>query len=144
VYLFGFSRGAFTVRALAGLINRYGLAPRGAGRLDAPFREIWRRYKPVMFDRADMKRWRHHRGRRSCRIHFLGVWDTVKSYGGLWPVMLPHLRHNPIVKHVRHAIALDEKRGWFNMTTWGRLDSDRDRAMTRLEPCEREAIPSLD
>ena len=35
---------------------------------------------------------------RDCPIHFLGIWDTVKSYGGFRPIILPHLRHNPIVK----------------------------------------------
>jgi hypothetical protein len=54
----------------------------------------------------------------------MGLWDTVKSYGGLWPIMLPHLRHNPSVSCVRHALALDERRGWFEATTWGWLDSD--------------------
>lgn len=145
VYLFGFSRGAFTVRALAGLIHRCGLAKKGGAWFGVLFWQIWwRRYKPMKFDRAEMKDWRDRRGQRACEIHFLGVWDTVKSYGGLRPIMLPHLRHNPIVKHVRHAIALDEKRGWFDVTTWGRLDSDLDKAMTRLAPHEREAIERQD
>jgi hypothetical protein len=98
----------------------------------------------MTFDCAEMKDWRDRRGQRQCPIHVLGVWDTVKSYGGLRPIMLPHLRHNPIVKHVRHAIALDEKRGWFDVTTWGRLDSDLDKAMTRLAPHDREAIERQD
>jgi len=145
VYLFGFSRGAFTVRALAGLIHRCGLVKKGSAWFGLLFWKIWwLRYKPMTFDCAEMKNWRDRRGQRPCPIHFLGVWDTVKSYGGLRPIMLPHLRHNPIVRHVRHAIALDEKRGWFGVTTWGRLDSDRDKAMTRLAPHEREAIERQD
>jgi hypothetical protein len=104
----------------------------------------WRRYRPMQFDRDEMRRWREARGHRSCCIHFVGVWDTVKSYGGLRPILLPHLRHNPIVRHVRHAIALDEKRGWFNVTTWGRLDSDLDKGMTRLDRDERAAIEKQD
>jgi hypothetical protein len=39
--------------------------------------------------------------------------------------MLPYLRHNPIVRHVRHALALNERRAWFKATTWGQLDSDK-------------------
>jgi hypothetical protein len=56
---------------------------------------------------------------RDCEIHFLGIWDTVKSYGGIWPKSLPHLRHNPIVKTIRHALALDEHRSRFIPTSWG-------------------------
>jgi len=63
----------------------------------------------------------------------------VKSYGGLDPVILPHLRHNPLVSHVRHALALHERRAWFKPTTWGLLDLDRNGAMTRLKP---EDMPS--
>jgi hypothetical protein len=48
-------------------------------------------------------------GPQDCAIHFLGLWDTVKSYGGVIPVSLPHLRHNPIVRTVRHALALNER-----------------------------------
>jgi uncharacterized protein (DUF2235 family) len=80
------------------------------------------------------------REHRPCPVHFLGLWDTVKSYGGLDPAILPHLRHNPIVAHVRHALALDERRAWFKPTTWGRLDSDLHAAMTRLAPEDAETI----
>jgi hypothetical protein len=58
-------------------------------------------------------------------VYFLGLWDTVKSYGGIWPQSLPHLRHNPIVRKVRHALALHEQRSWFLPTSWGGIDSDR-------------------
>ena len=144
VYLFGFSRGAFTVRALAGLIHRCGLPPRRAARSHSRFREAWNLYRPIQCDWDTVDEWRAERDQRSCPIHFLGIWDTVKSYGGLRPVLLPHLRHNPIVTTVRHAIALDEKRGWFNATTWGRLDLDRENAMTRLRAWEAAAIEKQD
>jgi len=60
--------------------------------------------------------------------------------------MLPHLRHNPIVTHVRHALALDERRGWFDVTTWGRLDIDRqpDAAWSRLSERVRDQIEQQD
>lgn len=125
VFLFGFSRGAFTVRALAGLVWRHGL-PETAdpGAIAARLAAVWPRFV-AEYDR-------HERGAGEppgglpCPIHFLGLWDTVKSYGGLTPLLLlPHLRHNPSVATVRHAMALDERRGWFEVTTWGWLDSDR-------------------
>ncbi len=68
------------------------------------------------------------RGQRPCLVHFFGVWDTVKSYGGLTPAILPHLRHNPDVSHVRHALAIDERRAWFKPTTWAdsiRMSTER-------------------
>lgn len=134
VFLFGFSRGAFTVRALAGLIFRCGL-PRSAQDAARCFDRAWELYKPMERDATGERRLRdqfpmHDR----FSVHFLGIWDTVKSYGGLWPVMLPHLRHNPQVCVVRHALALHERRGWFDATTWGQLDSDACGAGKRLRP----------
>src|SRR6476659_3058634 len=106
VFLFGFSRGAFTVRTLAGLLYRCGLPARDRpddGRL---FARAWALYQPMQPEREATARFRSAEQQRECRVHFLGVWDTVKSYGGIRPVMLPHLRHNPIVDAVRHAVAL--------------------------------------
>ncbi|MFJ8787303.1 T6SS phospholipase effector Tle1-like catalytic domain-containing protein [Streptomyces sp. NPDC102476] len=126
VFLFGFSRGAFTVRALAGLLYRCGLPPAGCGDLDARFAHAWSLYKPhspADDQKAEIERLQETN--RTCGIHFIGLWDTVKSYGGINPVSLPHLRHNPIVRHVRHALALHERRAWFQPTTWGQLDLDK-------------------
>jgi uncharacterized protein (DUF2235 family) len=125
VFLFGFSRGAFTVRALAGLIYRCGLPRCGRADFERLFDRAWQLFVPMQPLEGQTEEFRAIEGQRECPIHFLGVWDTVKSYGGLCPIMLPHLRHNPIVAHVRHALALDEERGWFDATTWGGLDLDR-------------------
>jgi uncharacterized protein (DUF2235 family) len=135
VFLFGFSRGAFTVRVLAGLIHRCGLPTHAQAHDRQVFDDAWRNYTP-MRPHPSITRM------RECPIHFLGLWDTVKSYGALCPTMLPHLRHNPIVKHVRHALALDEKRALFAPTTWGRLDSDRKEgaAWSRLSDDDRARI----
>lgn len=143
VYLFGFSRGAFTVRALAGLLFRCGLSAE-AGAFDA----AWRLFEPMQADRAAVDAFRRTSRARTCTVHFLGLWDTVKSYGGLRPVMLPHLRHNPIVRTVCHALALDERRGWFDATSWGWLDHDRGLdatstdgfAASRLDADAKEAL----
>jgi len=146
VYLFGFSRGAFTVRTLAGLLYRCGLPTRNRYDDLQLFARAWALYQPMLPARDEIARFRTAEHQRECRVHFLGVWDTVKSYGGLRPVMLPHLRHNPIVGAVRHAVALDEQRGWFDVTTWGRLDLDRnkDAAWWRLSDEERSEIEAQD
>ncbi len=152
VFLFGFSRGAFTVRALAGLTWRYGVpATSDTARAPHLFGRAW----PLFLDEfpdddgakaEKARRFRDEHGQRPCPIHFLGLWDTVKSYGGARPRMLPHLRHNPSVATVRHALALDERRAWFEATTWGWLDSDRKNgaAKSRLAPGDIEALEERD
>jgi uncharacterized protein (DUF2235 family) len=135
LFLFGFSRGAFTVRALAGLLHRCWMPPADSDDIEERFERAWQLFQPMKPDRPAVSHLRA--GHRPCPVHFLGVWDTVKSYGGLTPVILPHLRHNPSVAHVRHALALDETRAWFKPTTWGLLDIDREGAMKRLDPGDR-------
>ena len=125
IYLFGFSRGAFTVRVLAGLLFRCGLLPKDAPDVDVKFEQAYSLYKPHLEDFDAVARFKHDAHVRSPRVSFLGIWDTVKSYGGIWPQSLPHLRHNPMVDTVRHALALDEQRSWFLPTSWGGIDSDR-------------------
>ena len=122
IYLFGFSRGAFTVRAFAGLLYRCGLPGNDVGKDEKKFKacfgEAYDLFKPILYEpireKIDEKisAFRHKYSVRDCTItiHFLGVWDTVKSYGGVWPIILSHLRHNPYVKTVRHALALNERR----------------------------------
>ena len=146
VFLFGFSRGAFTVRALAGLIHRCGLPHRDRRNDDWAFKRAWSLYRPMHPDERGVAEFREREEQRTCAIRFLGIWDTVKSYGGLRPVMLPHLRHNPIVECVRHAVALDEQRGWFDVTTWGRLDIDLecDAAWSRIDDATKAKIKAQD
>ena len=129
LYLFGFSRGAFTVRALAGLLYRCGLLqPQDLDRfgqaytLYAPHYQHIRTLAALERLKAEVSSFRDRHGVRSCGVHFLGLWDTVKSYGFIVPKSLPHLRHNPAVKTVRHALALDERRCYFQATSWGGVD----------------------
>jgi uncharacterized protein (DUF2235 family) len=124
IYLFGFSRGAFTVRVLAGLLFRCGLLPKNTRDFAAAFDTAYQLYRPHLVNFVAVERFKHDEHVREPRVHFLGLWDTVKSYGGIWPQSLPHLRHNPIVDTVRHALALDEQRSWFLPTSWGGIDSD--------------------
>jgi uncharacterized protein (DUF2235 family) len=149
IFLFGFSRGAFTVRALAGLLYRCGLPDRNvsndAARFNDCFNQAWKLYQPMQEDEVEVASFRRRHGaEHDCEIYFLGLWDTVKSYGGLRPVMLPHLRHNPMVRKVRHALALDERRSWFNATTWGQLDSDKCGAKLRLKAKDLSKYESQD
>jgi uncharacterized protein (DUF2235 family) len=130
VFLFGFSRGAYTVRVLAGLLHALGLLPRGNPNL-VPY--VMRLFKAVRSEPATEEaggqssywrlckefRWTFARpvpgdGQdRRFRVHFLGVWDTVSSVGWVWdPVKFPYTVHNPSIDVVRHAVSVDERR-WF-------------------------------
>jgi uncharacterized protein (DUF2235 family) len=121
VFLFGFSRGAYTVRAVASLLRLYGLMPKGNAALvpyavrmltgvDAGGRSAGRgAYFRLA---ADFKAC--FGAPRACRTYFLGVWDTVSSVGWIGnPLRLPHTAANPDIRHVRHAIAIDERRAFF-------------------------------
>ena len=125
VYLFGFSRGAFTVRVLAGMLQGVGLLHAGSENM-LPY--CWESYRsiPTTVDTSPepdtLAVQKIKRGietlRRSftqpCPIEFLGVWDTVGSVGLYnWNQSFPYTFSNPSVKRVRHAVALDEKRAAF-------------------------------
>lgn len=122
LYFFGFSRGAYTVRALAGLIDTCGLLYANSQNLvpeamriysDRSKKDIAARFKSTFG--------------RICRVHFLGLWDTVTSVGWVYnPVTLQATSTNPSVKYVRHAIAIDERRAFFRQNLWGRLKPEDD------------------
>jgi uncharacterized protein (DUF2235 family) len=134
--LFGFSRGAFTVRVLAGLMYRCGVLPKESleSDFDRSFSVAYALYEPHYEDRQAVARFRAGHRAADCGVRFLGIWDTVKSYGGIWPKSLPHLRHNPIVQTVRHALAIDERRSWFQPTSWGGIDADDEDAPDLRDP----------
>jgi uncharacterized protein (DUF2235 family) len=78
IYLFGFSRGAYTMRVLAGFLRLIGL-------LDRPQRDL-AAYALTAYKRAAEEGdfeigWRFERviGTRPVPIKFIGVWDTVSS-----------------------------------------------------------------
>jgi uncharacterized protein (DUF2235 family) len=56
---------------------------------------------------------------RSCKIHFVGVWDTVSSVGWLYdPLTLPFTAMNPDIEIGRHAVSIDERRCAFRQNLW--------------------------
>ncbi len=124
IYLFGFSRGAYTVRALAGLINMVGLLPPDqvniAGyALTAYKRASERNDLNIAWQFGDMT------GGRQVTIRFIGVWDTVASlivprWDRLVPTLqtLPFTRQNKSVQAVRQAISIDERRRLFRLNRW--------------------------
>ncbi|KAJ8454666.1 hypothetical protein ONZ45_g19215 [Pleurotus djamor] len=122
ICIFGFSRGAYTARALAGMIHKVGLLPK-CNHQQVPFA-----YK--MYKREDEKGWKMSSMFKKAfsidaDIEFVGVWDTVGSVGVV-PRRLPFTTSNTHIKYFRHAIALDEHRARFQPNLFHRpLDEHR-------------------
>ena len=140
IYLFGFSRGAFTARSLAGIIARYGLL-----RADAPisFAQLFERYQkgdsvPAIYDLIrnkeqsgvldfeDQALLRHSYYRRNM-VKMVGVWDTVGSIGlpfgrfrGISRRMLKFHNTNlsVTIEHSYQALAMDEYRKPYWAVLW--------------------------
>jgi uncharacterized protein (DUF2235 family) len=124
IAIFGFSRGAYSARALAGLIHQIGvLRPEQANLASFALKA----YKQSS-DQDDLAiGWSFARalGTRRATIALLGLWDTVgsmiaplKDRVGFGLTSLPYTHSNPSVACIRHAMALDEKRRMFRLDHW--------------------------
>ncbi|OJA19273.1 hypothetical protein AZE42_04491 [Rhizopogon vesiculosus] len=116
ICIFGFSRGAYTARALAGMIHKVGLLPT-CNHQQVPFA-----YN--MYSRDDEEGWQQSTAFKKAfsinvDIEFVGVWDTVSSVGVL-PKRLPFTRANDNIRYFRHALSLDEHRVRFKPNLWAR------------------------
>lgn len=129
LYLFGFSRGAYTARALAGMLRTVGLLRPGAENLIPYALKLYAkggRHDQDPDEEAAFWKMRtdfntsfgnpEFPSRFAPQVAFLGVWDTVKSVGWFnWRAKLqqarwPFTRKVPNVAVGRHALALDERR----------------------------------
>ncbi|KAH9979975.1 hypothetical protein BGW80DRAFT_1514339 [Lactifluus volemus] len=110
VSIFGFSRGAYTARALAGMLHKVGLLSKDN------FEQVafaYRLYKSS--SRKDNKlaaRFKRSFS-REVPIDFLGVWDTVASVGLFSNRTLPFVGTNNTIRVFRQALSLDECRAKF-------------------------------
>ncbi|MCG8579294.1 MAG: DUF2235 domain-containing protein [Bacteroidales bacterium] len=120
VFLFGFSRGAFTVRALAGMLGKVGLLERGRNNLISYASKMYRTQKNESIAHEFKSTFS-----RVCKVHFIGVWDTVKSVGIIPPRKFPNTKLSAEVAHARQALAIDEQRTMFQPCVWEE-DEDRD------------------
>lgn len=126
IFFFGYSRGAYAVRSLAGLIDRVGLLRRDAA-IERHIRQAYRLYQSFDADSSAIKQFSKHYCHEKTPIEMVGVWDTVKALGvwlpGLWMISSPaHCFHNhhlgPSIRHGFHALALDETRVAFKPVLW--------------------------
>ena len=131
LFLFGFSRGAYTARAVASVLRMYGLIRPDNEPLVPYAIRMMMGYRA----RARTRTATHNRSRRlfrsgtglqgvrcqvpHCWPWFVGVWDTVSSVGWIEnPLKLPYIADNPSIQIGRHAIAIDERRAFFRSHLW--------------------------
>jgi uncharacterized protein (DUF2235 family) len=122
IYLFGFSRGAFTARVVAAMLHHVGLLPRGADNLVPYALRLLLRKTPLEIGDQFRRTFSRPTGdpERRIPVHFLGVWDTVSSVGWVWdPARYAFTANNPSVGIVRHAMALDERRAFYRQNLVG-------------------------
>lgn len=128
VFMFGFSRGAYTVRAVASLLHMVGLMRRGSEHL-VPYAI---RLLTTIDDRPEdssktkaaraiimAQQFKLTFSSTECKPYFVGVWDTVNSVGWIEnPLRLPYSSNNPSIEIARHAVAIDERRAFFRESLW--------------------------
>jgi uncharacterized protein (DUF2235 family) len=131
VFLFGFSRGAFTARSIAGFIHNLGILKRPSFyKLNEAYnyyRDKSSEWKPGSDNANDFQK-------QNCwpskNIHFIGVWDTVGALGSPYGILLGWLidklfkcsfhdtKLSSSIQSAYHALAIDEHRWPFRPTRW--------------------------
>jgi uncharacterized protein (DUF2235 family) len=142
IYGFGFSRGAFTIRVVAGLIAYVGLVQcKSESELtvqaEAAYRKFRKRFHTALHIETPL-RWLRDRFMPALdeksllqpHIEFMGLWDTVDAYGGpideitraidywFWPLSMPDRFMNAKVMHACHALSLQDERDAFKPVIW--------------------------
>lgn len=132
LFLFGFSRGAFTVRTLVGFMKRVGMIQKDD---DYWVPEIYGCYEkgcgPGSAEWAAAVLRVEGKLRPCPPIKFVGVWDTVGSLGAPGPLgqLFNRKRYqyhdialNAFVENAFHALAIDERRKPFAPSLWSRTN----------------------
>lgn len=116
LFVFGFSRGSYTARALCSMLRMYGLLRTGD---DALVRYVSRMIRHGGDDKFKLAAQFAQTFSRPCHPHFVGVWDTVSSVGWIYdPVRLPYTAQNPHIRIARHAMSIDERRCFYRPNLW--------------------------
>jgi uncharacterized protein (DUF2235 family) len=124
IYLFGFGRGAYAARAVAGLVHTIGLlSPEHIDFASAGL-TLYKKLSGAKFSdvssSAELREdsalhFEPIRSARSVAIRFVGVWDTITPVPRSdWPFT----RANPSVQSFRQAMAIDERRRMFRLYRW--------------------------
>jgi uncharacterized protein (DUF2235 family) len=125
IFLFGFSRGAFTARSIGGMIRKCGILRRGAVDKYHEAKDLY--HSNVHPDDAEAVAFRKANSvspDEAIKIKFIGVWDTVGSLGipkkgGVAEKLQFHdTELSGTVENGYHALAIDEHREPFLPTLW--------------------------
>lgn len=127
VYLFGFSRGAFTVRSLAGMIFKCGLLRPGHDNLVEYASKIYN-----TGDNAAVAAGFLEAFGRPCPIHFIGVWDTVGSLVMNAGKRFHDATLNCKVRFGYHALAIDERREDFQPSPWDEAGATEEQTIEQV------------
>jgi uncharacterized protein (DUF2235 family) len=141
IFLFGFSRGAFTARSLSGFISAAGLLKSECLRL---IFEAWQYYRTPRDNRdsANFHAVRASNCHEAVRIKCVGVWDTVGALGipasafasfNLKQFGFHDTQPSDMVENAFHALAVDEMRDEFVPTLWTMPDSAAEKPVPRVE-----------
>lgn len=127
IFIIGFSRGAYTARLLAGFIRIFGLVRPEQAQL---VRYAWRAYARLGQPGSknfstEIEHFQKVLRGAKVRIEFLGLWDTVASvfdskagFPWLTTKQKAYTNKNDRVRAVRHAVAIDEQRTYFQPSLW--------------------------
>ncbi len=145
LYFFGYSRGAYTARVLAGFINDFGLVAPHELHLIGPVFRAYRKLREggprEQFEPLRISEQFFHV--EHVPIRFLGLFDTVSSLIRIRPkrgTFIEYGTHssvdeNPSVRAVRHALSIDERRRFFGAQMWKEgQDYHGTRFRTKTDP----------
>jgi uncharacterized protein (DUF2235 family) len=155
IYMFGFSRGAFTIRTLVGFIATCGLVdpeklnPKTFGNLQSTVAKAYRAYRkcyrPWLWrlfaqpsKNAGEQFKKAHSASGDVKVRFVGVWDTVDAVGlpfhlsdvlnaTIYQFKFPDHGLSPIVQRACHALAIDDQRQSFHPLMWKESPDDQAR-----------------
>ena len=133
IFLFGFSRGAYAVRVLAGMLSTVGLLYPGMQEMYPFAWKLYASYDPRSTSAGGRAPYCQATRSfitsygRTVKVHFAGLWDTVSSVGNPWrPKVFYRTQKNNGVSIVRHAVSLDERRTLFLQNLWGDASAEQD------------------
>lgn len=146
IYIFGFSRGAFSARSFAGLIRNSGIVRREHANRVISAIDLYRGRQPDDAPWSEKaKRFRDEYCHRLPEIAYVGVWDTVGALGIPNYYSIAKLFNGRYRFHdcelsswvcsARHAVAIDETRRSFEPTLWTNFDElNRERGADPAAP----------
>lgn len=142
LFLFGFSRGAFTVRSLSGLIRNSGILDiKNSDKIGKAY-ELYRSRHPTYHPKSEEATLfrKTYAVEESTKIKFIGVWDTVGALGN--PLFVQGIVNgrnqfhdtelSSKIENAFHALAIDEHRKNFQAALWHQKQEVKDQVLEQM------------